>query len=40
MNRLEMYKDTDTIPYICKDYKENGYCTWGNSCIYAHIREI
>lgn len=38
MGRLERYKDTDATPYICKDYRESGYCTWGSSCIYAHIR--
>lgn len=37
MNKLEWYKDMDVIPYICKDFQESGYCTWGTSCIYAHI---
>lgn len=38
MNRLGRYKDIDATPYICKDFRDSGYCTWGNSCIYAHIR--
>ncbi len=38
MNRLGWYKDIDATPYICKDFKDSGYCTWGDSCLYAHIR--
>mmetsp|Transcript_10186 Transcript_10186/g.37877 ORF Transcript_10186/g.37877 Transcript_10186/m.37877 type:complete len:314 (-) Transcript_10186:2138-3079(-) len=24
---------------ICKDYKESGWCSFGDDCIYAHVRE-
>lgn len=28
----------DYNPEICKDYKETGQCTFGNSCLYIHDR--
>ena len=28
----------DYNPSLCKDYNENGYCSWGSTCIYAHDR--
>lgn len=28
----------DYQPDICKDYKETGYCGYGDSCIYMHDR--
>lgn len=39
--KQDPYKNFSTVDYnpsICKDFFENGYCTWGNTCIYAHIR--
>eukprot|EP00761_Pharyngomonas_kirbyi_P014080 gb/GECH01014110.1/.p1 GENE.gb/GECH01014110.1/~~gb/GECH01014110.1/.p1 ORF type:complete len:348 (+),score=119.25 gb/GECH01014110.1/:1-1044(+) len=29
----------DYQPDICKDYKETGYCGYGDNCKFAHIRE-
>ncbi|KAK2962617.1 putative Pre-mRNA-splicing factor cwc24 [Blattamonas nauphoetae] len=29
----------DYAPDICKDYFETGYCTFGDACKFAHIRE-
>ena len=29
----------DYQPGICKDYAKNGYCGYGDACIFAHIRE-
>ena len=29
---------TDTSPGICKDYKQTGFCGFGDSCIYMHDR--
>ncbi|KAA8493742.1 Pre-mRNA-splicing factor CWC24 [Porphyridium purpureum] len=28
----------DFQPHVCKDYKETGYCTFGDACKFAHIR--
>lgn len=28
----------DYMPDVCKDYKETGYCGWGDSCKFAHDR--
>ena len=28
----------DYQPDICKDYKETGFCGFGDSCIYLHVR--
>jgi RING finger protein 113A len=28
----------DYAPDICKDYKETGFCGYGDSCIYMHDR--
>ncbi|GJZ25953.1 zinc finger CCCH domain-containing protein 1 [Tanacetum coccineum] len=28
----------DYQPYICKDYKETGYCGYGDSCNFMHDR--
>ena len=28
----------DYQPDVCKDYKDTGFCGFGDSCIYAHIR--
>ena len=28
----------DYNPYLCKDWHDNGYCAFGNSCLYAHDR--
>ncbi|KAF4656422.1 hypothetical protein FOL47_008922 [Perkinsus chesapeaki] len=28
----------DYQPHVCKDYKETGYCGFGDSCIYLHDR--
>lgn len=30
--------NVDFNPSVCKDYHDNGYCTWGNSCLFAHDR--
>ncbi|KAL4890336.1 hypothetical protein BDV59DRAFT_184790 [Aspergillus ambiguus] len=30
---------TDYMPNVCKDYKQTGYCGFGDSCIYLHARE-
>lgn len=32
------FECVDYNPSRCKDYHENGYCTWGNTCIYSHDR--
>jgi RING finger protein 113A len=29
----------DYQPDVCKDYKQTGYCGFGDSCIYLHSRE-
>lgn len=29
---------TDYAPDICKDYAETGYCVFGDTCKFAHIR--
>merc|ERR1719499_267294 len=29
---------TDYAPDICKDYKETGYCGWGDTCKFLHDR--
>ncbi|PLB33203.1 U2-type spliceosomal complex subunit CWC24 [Aspergillus candidus] len=29
----------DYMPNVCKDYKKTGFCGYGDSCIYAHMRE-
>jgi len=28
----------DFNPSICKDFHDSGYCSWGDSCLYAHDR--
>lgn len=28
----------DYQPDVCKDYKETGYCGWGDSCKFMHDR--
>lgn len=28
----------DYNPSRCKDFHDSGYCSWGDSCIYAHDR--
>ena len=30
--------DVDFNPSRCKDFHDSGYCSWGDSCIYAHDR--
>ncbi|EED12914.1 CCCH and RING finger protein (Znf183), putative [Talaromyces stipitatus ATCC 10500] len=30
---------TDMAPDVCKDYKKTGYCGFGDSCKFAHMRE-
>lgn len=30
----------DYQPNICKDYKESGYCGYGDSCIFLHDRYV
>jgi len=30
--------DVDYNPSICKDFHDSGYCSWGDTCIYAHDR--
>ncbi|KAH8702417.1 hypothetical protein BGW36DRAFT_290584 [Talaromyces proteolyticus] len=30
---------TDMAPDVCKDYKQTGFCGFGDSCKFAHIRE-
>ncbi|KAJ2329316.1 RNA-splicing factor [Coemansia sp. RSA 2681] len=30
----------DYQPNVCKDYKETGYCGYGDSCIFLHDRSI
>eukprot|EP00762_Andalucia_godoyi_P001397 ANDGO_04892.mRNA.1 Pre-mRNA-splicing factor cwc24 len=29
----------DYQPDMCKDFKDTGYCPWGDTCKFAHIRE-
>ena len=29
----------DYAPDVCKDYKETGYCGWGDACKFLHTRE-
>lgn len=37
--RVEFWNSSSgTDGGICKDYKETGYCGWGDSCKYAHDR--
>ena len=42
MNRIKKHfknpVDVDYNPSICKDFHDSGYCSWGDSCIYAHDR--
>uniref|UniRef100_A0A0G4F852 RING-type E3 ubiquitin transferase n=1 Tax=Chromera velia CCMP2878 TaxID=1169474 RepID=A0A0G4F852_9ALVE len=35
---IRMSARFDYQPDICKDYKETGYCGYGDSCIYLHDR--
>ncbi|CAD6579430.1 MAG: RNA-splicing factor [Alectoria sarmentosa] len=30
---------TDFAPDVCKDYKQTGFCGFGDSCKYLHLRE-
>ena len=30
---------TDFAPDVCKDYKQTGFCGWGDSCKFLHARE-
>lgn len=30
---------TDMAPDVCKDYKQTGWCGFGDSCKFAHMRE-
>lgn len=30
---------TDMAPDVCKDYKKTGFCGYGDSCKYTHLRE-
>jgi RING finger protein 113A len=30
---------TDFAPDVCKDYKQTGFCGWGDSCKFLHSRE-
>eukprot|EP01063_Lacrimia_lanifica_P004268 TRINITY_DN12386_c0_g1_i1.p1 TRINITY_DN12386_c0_g1~~TRINITY_DN12386_c0_g1_i1.p1 ORF type:complete len:277 (+),score=120.71 TRINITY_DN12386_c0_g1_i1:91-921(+) len=38
-NTIKTVTITDTKPNICKPYYMKGYCKYGDSCKYAHIRE-
>ncbi|KAF7587500.1 RNA-splicing factor [Aspergillus hancockii] len=29
----------DYMPNVCKDYKQTGYCGFGDGCVYLHARE-
>ena len=36
----ETPKKENTKSQICKDFYETGYCNRGDSCKYAHIRNV
>nr|WJH19544.1 Zinc finger protein 183 (ZNF183) [Euglena gracilis] len=38
-NNVRVTMWVDYKPDICKDYYETGYCSFGDSCKFAHIRE-
>jgi len=38
-NNVRVTMRVDYQPDICKDYYETGYCGFGDSCKFAHIRE-
>ncbi|KAK3676167.1 RNA-splicing factor [Recurvomyces mirabilis] len=36
---VRMITVTDFAPDVCKDYKQTGFCGFGDNCKYLHIRE-
>ncbi|TKA29757.1 hypothetical protein B0A50_03120 [Salinomyces thailandicus] len=36
---VRMVTITDFKPDVCKDYKQTGFCGYGDSCIFLHMRE-
>eukprot|EP01012_Entosiphon_sulcatum_P040842 TRINITY_DN54578_c0_g1_i1.p1 TRINITY_DN54578_c0_g1~~TRINITY_DN54578_c0_g1_i1.p1 ORF type:complete len:343 (-),score=61.28 TRINITY_DN54578_c0_g1_i1:35-1063(-) len=38
-NNVRVTQYVDYKPDVCKDYYETGYCSFGDSCKFAHIRE-
>jgi RING finger protein 113A len=36
---VRMTTFTDYAPDVCKDYKKTGFCGFGDSCKFAHMRE-
>lgn len=37
-SNVRMTCNFDYNPEICKDYKETGQCSFGDSCLYIHDR--
>lgn len=38
-SNVRMVTVTDFAPDVCKDYKQTGFCGFGDSCKYLHARE-
>ncbi|KAH9845046.1 Pre-mRNA-splicing factor cwc24 [Teratosphaeria destructans] len=38
-NNVRMVITTDFAPDVCKDYKQTGFCGFGDSCKFLHARE-
>lgn len=37
-SKFKTATNIDFNPSICKDFHDSGYCSWGESCLYAHDR--